>query len=91
MIKSTSKFKETYPQVQIWQMHFSWAVGGSINDPAPFFLSRSLLSFSTTGETFQRLFWHGFNQIQQQQLEDSISFFSYFCSRADLELFCRDQ
>lgn len=43
--------------------------------PRPvFFLSRSLLSFSTTGETFQRLFWHEFNQIQQQQLEDSIFF-----------------
>lgn len=39
---------QTYPQVQIWQMHFSWAVGGSINDPTPFiflfFFSRSRLS-----------------------------------------------
>ncbi len=48
--------------------------------PRPVFLSRSLLSFSTTGETFQRLFWHGFNQIQQQQLEDSISFFLFLLS-----------
>lgn len=41
-IKSTFKFKWTYPQVQIWQMHFSWAVGGSINDPAPFFFCHAL-------------------------------------------------